>query len=55
MIKLISAILIMSFAVLAGCATGQTKQAGLDQNGNPPWPSSANETPGPGKGPSGRF
>ena len=40
---------------LAGCTTGTVKREGFDQNGNPAWPMSANETPGPGKGPSGRF
>ena len=55
MIKLISAILIMSLAMLAGCATDQTRQAGAYQSGSSSFPFSANETPGPGKGPSGRF
>ena len=39
--------------LMAGCATGNVGQTGADQGGAQP--KSANETPGPGKGPSGRF
>ena len=33
--------------LLAGCATSYTRDASLDQNGNPPWPRSNNQTAGP--------
>lgn len=44
--------LLLVAMLLGGCATGNPGQTGASQG---PWPASPNETPGPGKGPSGRY